>query len=239
MEFNNQNEYINYTINEIIDRNIITENIQTRCAFCQETHNVRDCPDERLIEFEVICTTIFHHVRNLGEFILWLYSYLYRDSFAVRLKAFTIKNCGCNEHTTLDQCVNMLCLYMENTYTMGHQEGNEEVDTIREVIASMEARGREIISEEQEDPFKISSYQIVVGDSSKNCLCSICWEEKEETKFVTYLCNHEFCGECLINTLKVKPSRDELKCALCRGNVDFITFHSEETYNEVKQYTKK
>jgi hypothetical protein len=262
MDFNTQNQYENYTIREIFERNIdiniITENV-TRCIFCDQEHNVRVCDDTRLLEFEVICTTIFHHVRNQGEFILWLYSYLHRESFAFRLKAFAIRQCGCSEQTTLDQCVNMLCLYMENTYTMGHLEGNEEIDRIRETVTRMESNGREIIEElrlqrsreailratefiievnPNANPVKIG-YQIIKPTSeTKACLCSICWEEKEETKFVSYLCSHEFCGECVLNTLKTKPAREPLKCALCRGKVDFITFHSEETYDELKHIMK-
>lgn len=271
MEFNNLNEYMDYTINEIVgrnninningivDMNIIRENV-TRCIFCNEAHNVRDCEDRRLLEFEVICTTIFHHVRDIHEFILCLYSFLHTDTFALRLKAFTIQKCGCSEYTTIDQCVNMLCLYMENTYTMGHQEGNEEVGTIREEITRMEGTGREIILdqdglafqfrrrnpypiiEEQERSIKIRSQMMTTSlaeEEIKMCLCSICWEEKEQTKFVTYLCSHEFCGECVLNTLKTKTPRDELNCALCRGKVDLITLHSEEVYTSLEKYIEK
>ena len=76
-------------------------------------------------------------------------------------------------------------------------------------------------------------------EETKMCLCSICWEEKEQTKFVTYLCSHEFCGECVLNTLKTKTPRDELNCALCRGKVDLITLHSEEVYTSLEKYIEK
>lgn len=233
MEFNTRESY---TIEPIINRNIIFENV-TICSFCGGIHNVRDCGDNQLLEFEVICTVIIHHVRNIGEFIVWLYIYIGNSDYADRLKAISIKKCGGREDETVEQTINKFCIYMENTYTMGHDEVvNAEIEAIQQQLDHYEALSRALIQHQEQTASQEVTSKITPLEDVQICVCNICWEEKEKTKFVTYLCKHEFCGECVLSTLKTKQQREKLKCALCRGEVNSVTFYSEETYNEVTQY---
>lgn len=72
-------------------------------------------------------------------------------------------------------------------------------------------------------------------DENKICECSICYDEKELHKFVKFGCNHEFCNDCVINTMKTS-NNNKLYCALCRTEVREIKSRTEEVKSEFAIY---
>ena len=81
----------------------------------------------------------------------------------------------------------------------------------------------------------ISSFEI---DDNKNvnekCECSICLDENEISNFVKLGCNHEFCKDCVIKTMKI--SHNNLCCALCRSEVKSITSRTNLIHNELAEF---
>ncbi len=66
------------------------------------------------------------------------------------------------------------------------------------------------------------------------CKCNICWDEKEIKNFVKLGCNHEFCKDCVINTLKIDQMNNPC-CALCRKEITSINSRIEIIHNEISE----
>jgi hypothetical protein len=62
--------------------------------------------------------------------------------------------------------------------------------------------------------------------------CSICWDDKCLKKFVKFDCNHEFCNDCVTNTIRARES-GILCCALCRAETHNIKTRSREINNKI------
>lgn len=69
------------------------------------------------------------------------------------------------------------------------------------------------------------------------CECSICYDEKELKNFVKLGCNHEFCKDCLITTMKTSQiNSNNLSCSLCRSEVKSVKSRSEQVYTEMSEF---
>jgi hypothetical protein len=106
---------------------------------------------------------------------------------------------------------------------------------MREMFISMMSR---IINRTLRDDvrkFKIISTINECENTGQKCDCNICYDEKELNKFVKLGCNHEFCKDCVISTMKTNHSTN-LCCALCRAEVKSIETRTIETKNEIDNY---
>jgi hypothetical protein len=76
----------------------------------------------------------------------------------------------------------------------------------------------------------------VVNDENENinenCECNICWEEKQVCNFVKLGCNHEFCKDCVIKSLR-NEQRDKPCCALCRGEIKSLISRTNVVQTEL------
>jgi len=70
-------------------------------------------------------------------------------------------------------------------------------------------------------------------DLYTTCECNICYESIDKYKFVTFNCNHEFCKDCVIKTIKSTDSYKEPCCAFCRTAIDTIKTKSDEVKAEL------
>jgi hypothetical protein len=66
-----------------------------------------------------------------------------------------------------------------------------------------------------------------------NTDCSICLENKSNSTFVKFDCQHEFCKDCVVQCLQ-NNTKNVLCCALCRGNTRSFKTKSKSTYEELK-----
>jgi hypothetical protein len=67
---------------------------------------------------------------------------------------------------------------------------------------------------------------------NENCECNICWEENEKKNFIKFGCNHEFCKDCVIKTLRT-DQRETPCCALCRAEVKSIVSRTNFVQTEL------
>jgi len=70
-------------------------------------------------------------------------------------------------------------------------------------------------------------------DLYSKCECNICYENMDKYTFVKLNCNHEFCKDCVIKTIKTTDTYKEPCCAFCRTNIDSITTQSDEIKAEL------
>ena len=61
--------------------------------------------------------------------------------------------------------------------------------------------------------------------------CNICYEERENKNFVKLDCGHEFCKDCIIQSLQ-NERRENPCCAFCRGDIKNIELKLESVKNE-------
>ena len=74
-------------------------------------------------------------------------------------------------------------------------------------------------------------------DINEICECSICYDEKELKNFVKLGCNHEFCKDCLITTMKTSQiNGNNLSCALCRTEVKSVKSRTNEAHTEMVEF---
>ena len=74
-------------------------------------------------------------------------------------------------------------------------------------------------------------------DIHKLCECSICYDEKQIKNFVKLGCNHEFCKDCVISTIKTSQQNgNELNCALCRAEVKSIKSRTNQIHSEMSNF---
>ena len=60
--------------------------------------------------------------------------------------------------------------------------------------------------------------------------CSICYETQHKSKRLILSCDHEYCTECIINTLKIdKKNNKTPNCAFCRDEMkEFLLYSNKE-----------
>lgn len=60
------------------------------------------------------------------------------------------------------------------------------------------------------------------------CECNICYESREKKNYVKLNCGHEFCKECIVNTLK----SSNYCCALCRTDMKSFELYDKSIKSE-------
>ena len=81
--------------------------------------------------------------------------------------------------------------------------------------------------------FNIQSIIEISGDDNAHSTeCSICWNDKAHSTFVKFGCNHEFCKDCVVETLR-REDKPLPCCALCRSDVRTITSKTVEIHTEL------
>lgn len=75
---------------------------------------------------------------------------------------------------------------------------------------------------------KISDDQ---DDMEQKCECNICYEEREKKLFVKLDCGHEFCKDCIRQSLQ-NERRAIPCCAFCRGDIKNLEIKLETVKNE-------
>jgi len=66
--------------------------------------------------------------------------------------------------------------------------------------------------------------------------CPICYEDVKLEDTVLLNCNHQFCGECLVQTLTKHGKSSNPCCALCREPMTTFTAKKEETYEQLAEH---
>jgi hypothetical protein len=86
---------------------------------------------------------------------------------------------------------------------------------------------------EEERKYKIESIcELKEGvNLDELCNCNICWEDIEKRNFVKLGCGHEFCKECLHQSMK-NDKRAIPLCSYCRSEITNVTCRTEDINNE-------
>jgi hypothetical protein len=66
---------------------------------------------------------------------------------------------------------------------------------------------------------------------TNECECNICYESKTKTEFVKLNCGHEFCKDCIKQSLK-NVITENPQCAFCRAEIINMELTTEDIRNE-------
>jgi hypothetical protein len=104
----------------------------------------------------------------------------------------------------------------------------------RDLIAAVEIF-RHFINSVYEEAIQNRKFNIqtnVVECSHTNhCECDICYESKLKPEFVKLNCGHEFCKDCIKQSLK-NVRTENPQCAFCRAEIVNMELTSEDIRNE-------
>lgn len=80
--------------------------------------------------------------------------------------------------------------------------------------------------------FNIATQVIKEKRSQLDIECNICYELHNNINFIKLNCNHEFCKECIKNTLKSCDILSDPCCAYCREKINAFTYKTETIQEE-------
>ena len=240
---------------------------QYRCLFCRlNGHNITTCNSPRLRDFEVTCATQVSQTNTQEDFKNWLIEYY--SSEELLIKTFAIKKFRVTTRVSIENCMELISNYIFRIYKNMNEnvEMNEDEDEvtsfiretgIQENIRISEIRAIENLLMREIFIIMMSGFinRIIINEDRKLqivltinnhedenlnqlCECNICYDEKELKNFVKLTCNHEFCKDCIINTMKTMNTNNirNLTCAFCRKDVKTIESRTNDVKNEFNNY---
>ena len=70
--------------------------------------------------------------------------------------------------------------------------------------------------------------------------CAVCLDQKLIFNSLTFDCNHNFCGECVITNIQKDKYVKPLQCYLCRHSVQSINIYDDKNiYDKLKEEIKE
>jgi len=73
--------------------------------------------------------------------------------------------------------------------------------------------------------------EIINCDNTEQCECNICYENQSKQEFVQLNCGHEFCKDCIKQSLK-NVRTENPQCAFCRSEIRKLSISNNEIYNQ-------
>ena len=233
-------------------------NIPTRrcCSFCRKTgHNITTCNDEALSNFERLCIT---SESNLGTaaFREWLYGYSLQHQHVTR--AYAVRYCGISVRscmlTCVDNIVTRISALNNAQLEPPNNDDSELWNRLRYALSAsqtpfllqmLSVNNRDdlmtamlfidTLNRIQEDLTRSRNFNIdttIVECSHINeCECNICYESKKKPEFIKLNCGHEFCKDCIKQSLQ-NVRTEQPQCAFCRSEIKKMEFASQEFRNE-------
>jgi hypothetical protein len=126
---------------------------------------------------------------------------------------------------------------------MNYIPSPEFVTFVRNLMDELDTEAEFIPFSESQEATKfniaLTLSEALVEVSVDDCECAICLNnEIKNPNIVTLNCEHQFCGDCIIGTLKnhKKSSELEPRCALCRANVSAIKTNNAEILAKIQEF---
>jgi hypothetical protein len=227
------------------------------CSFCRRSgHNINLCNDQRLHDFHNLCRykkiEFENSVSPMDSFKEWIYEYWSGNEQIV--KAYAVNRCGAlMRYRTFDLIESIMIYFYGDEYILGDtlppliSETDEEEDTEENIINTIEfirdyrtfmmllrAVTQPDLITTSERKFTIQS-ELNEIESEDICQCNICFEDFNVTNFVKLNCKHEFCKDCIKQTLKSCNSFTDPTCAYCRTPISVFGFKNNDVQNEFSE----
>jgi hypothetical protein len=185
------------------------------------------------------------------NFIKWLQDHSYRNKNTI--KAYAVRFCGCTVRQYMFNFIDNIVLRIsEIVDDIEEDEQNRDLlnpsqvaeillsfgfnpqgsvgDSLLAILLDNFFSGRERVPCNTNRKFSIQT-NIVECSETDQCDCSICYDAKEKDKFVKLNCGHEFCKDCIKESLK-NVRTEKPQCAFCRAEIQNIELSSETIRDE-------
>jgi hypothetical protein len=225
-------------INEI--RNIARRNC---CSFCRQTgHNIKRCNDIRFEQFYYLCERVqfSYGIEAVGidSFNNWLCAFaLTNEENRHLVRSFGVRYTNSTIRMPLFSIINKIVNFI---YSYNHMFNTiVDVDFISLTLNNFTDNNNSNHSAKSNVKIQMKDHSNIDLEENKNkdlCIeCSICYEENiPEKKCIKLNCNHKFCKDCIINTLKTCNYNKSLSCALCRTIVTTMEITDELIRSELE-----
>ena len=120
---------------------------------------------------------------------------------------------------------------------MNYIPSPEFVSFVRNLMTELDAEADFIPFSETNNKYNIA---LTSGEGEVDgCECAICLNDEISSSDIVRLnCEHQFCGDCVISTLKThkKSSEFEPRCALCRTDISEIKTNNVDVQAKIQEY---
>ena len=225
-----------------------TRQLIRRCSCCRsEGHNISQCNDSMLLNFQTILTSRRDELREIPSidvdnkiayFETWLYG---QDHHLV--KSYAMRFCGAYARNTIEICAAKIInsIWNVNQDIWGNNQSQTQ-DFISLPDSENMERAVEYLLElrnnrnQPDENRKFDIIPILCSESSNlQEDCSICYEEIVNSNMVSLNCAHKFCGTCLSQTFKKCNPNNVPCCALCRTKIEYVMINDVKTLDIIKE----
>lgn len=210
-------------------------NISIRfCSFCRRGgHNITRCNSEPIHIFENEITNYINNIMplriedcfHLESINHYLINRALHDSNII--KVFAISRCGANTRSDILNCIQLIIQYFMPQIQISRLYTIMLIEMLRTTTI--------IESDSLNRKFDIKTKISENTDNlEKKCECNICYEEVENKNFVKLNCGHEFCKDCIKQSLQ-NEIRQTPCCAFCRSDIKNVELKLETIKNEFNE----
>jgi len=253
-------EYLNAENRNI--RNVLP--IRRCCSFCRNSgHNIQTCNDKRLYNFEAFCLFHYRRTTvELFKNILLEYSTsspivvrAYSSRFCGTNIRANLLNCV-NSITLrfgniISQVLHLLVQQMleagrtvevdqPGNHNLDHATASEQdnveyyQDVLQFLDMILDLRRSQLLNEYFSNRKFHIEREIINCDNTEQCECNICYENQSKQEFVQLNCGHEFCKDCIKQSLK-NVRTETPQCAFCRSEIIKFSLSNNQIYNEFNE----
>jgi hypothetical protein len=238
-----------------------------RCSFCHlEGHNITRCNNGRILRFEREIINYIQiiliprqdpgNMANFRQHICDL-----AQEMPELIRAFAIRKCGANTRNNIRDYIESIIQYFTPIIRRCEEEEFQRTETHFEVpefryfppathtlsnfgnylYTTMFIQMIDMINRDSgvksASKFHIQTTISNVIDSVSNCECNICYEEYEKKNFIKLNCGHEFCKDCIKQSLQ-NEKRPMPCCAFCREVIKNLELSSKSIEEEFRHFIK-
>lgn len=226
-----------------------TRQLIRRCSFCRcAGHNVTNCNDERLVNFNESLVEKKNELQYLPDAVTYFQVWLISLDPEL-IKAYAVRYCGANMRTNIELCVVKILQHIWLTEIQTEININTEdyIPLIQEIIRENnieyldlrlstflhEITSQELQSSENRKHNIKVTLCIQINDELEDC--SVCYNDIKNSDMVTLNCNHRFCGTCVKKILITCNIDKTACCALCRGQITTFHINNQEIFDNLKE----
>jgi hypothetical protein len=224
-----------------------------RCSCCgSQTHNIKLCNDQILVTFEenlfnkksILLEIVSIQLNDkISYFTIWI-----KKQPTKLIKNYALRFCGANSKNNLQTCIELVINYIwdiSNSEQINLNEINSDDDNsfiqnsynyleleLSDFLARLRNEYKQM-NESRKFDIAILNNKAQIKDNFTE-ECNICYEPIKETDMIKLNCNHQFCKNCIKQTLKKCSPNCDPCCAMCRSKIICMTINDNKIINDLK-----
>jgi len=221
-----------------------------RCSCCgSQTHNIKLCNDQTLINFE---ENLFNKKSMLLEivsiqlndkisyFTIWV-----KKQSTKLIKNYALRFCGANSKNNLQTCIELVINYIwdisNSEETNLIEDDNSFIQNsynyleldLSDFLARLRNEYKQM-NESRKFDITILNNKTKLNDDDLSEECNICYEQNKKIDMIKLNCYHQFCKNCIKQTLKKCSPNCAPSCAMCRSKIICMTVNDNNIINDLK-----